>query len=300
MNQTRYSTKTIDPKDQKFDHLIKFAIGPRPICLASTIDADGFVNLSPFSYFNIMSHNPPICVFSPVRRMRDGTTKHTLQNILQVPEVVINIVNYDMVQQQSLASTEFDHRVNEFEKAGFATLPSELILPPRVAVSPVQLECRVNQVVDLGSAPGNGSLVIAEILRMHIREEQLDEQGELSQSGLDLVARLGSGWYCRVTEDNLFEVPKPLRDVGIGIDQIPYAIRHSSVLTGNQLGLLGNVKSLPSQEDVEKFADTPEMKALTDGFIGDLHTRRRYLHEKAAGFLDDGKVDLAWLVLLLD
>ncbi len=299
MQDSSHKTIPFDPSDQrKFDRLIKFAIGPRPICLASTIDAEGYVNLSPFSYFNIFSHNPPVCVFSPVRRMRDGTTKHTLENLRQVPEVVINIVNYAMVQQQSLASTEFDFRINEFEKAGFEPLASEIVRPPRVAVSPVQLECKVTQIIDLGQQPGNGSLVLAEILRMHIREEQLDGKGELSQAGLDLVARLGEGWYCRVTEANLFEVPKPLAEIGIGVDNLPTEIRNSRILTGNHLGLLGNSKAVPSDQEVAEFAQNSEIVALFEEGH-DREALRTILHEKAARSLDKGEISQAWLYLRL-
>lgn len=292
--------KTIDPNtDAAFDAFIKYAIGPRPICFASTQDANGQVNLSPFSYFNLFSHNPAICVFSPLRRMRDSTTKHTLENLKEVPEVVINIVNYAMVQQQSLASTEYEKGVNEFLKAGFTEIASELVAPPRVAESPVQLECKVRDIISLGDAPGNGNLVIAEVLRMHIRTEVLDENGRMDQARLDLVARLGGDWYCRVNESNLFEVPKPLRNMGIGVDQLPESVRLSRILTGNHLGLLGNVEALPSAEEVEKLLDDPQVKELFDACVGDVTTRNQHLQRLAAAYLDKGDVAHAWKLLLL-
>jgi flavin reductase (DIM6/NTAB) family NADH-FMN oxidoreductase RutF len=281
------------------DDLIKYAVAPRPICFATTIDKAGNVNLSPFSYFNIMSHNPPICVFSPLRRMRDGSTKHTLENILEVPEVVINIVNYAMVQQQSLASTEYEKGVNEFEKSGLTMLPSTLIQPPRVAEAPVQLECKVREVISLGDQPGNGQLVLAEVLRMHIDQELINENGVLDQKKLDLVARLGGDWYGRINEDALFEVPKPLRNKGMGVDQLPEHVRLSTVLTGNHLGLLGNVEVLPDTEEVESIMTEPEIKELLDAFIGDETSRRNQLHHLAAKYLDQGKVMHAWKILLL-
>lgn len=292
--------KSFDPaQDPIVDHLIKYAVAPRPICLASTQDAAGRVNLSPFSYFNIFSHNPPICVFAPVRRMRDSTTKHTLDNLRETPELVINVVDYAMVQQQSLASTEYDREVNEFDKSGFTPIPSEMVAPPRVAESPVQLECRVREIIDLGEGKGHGSLVVAEVLRMHVQEDLLDEQGNMDQAGLDLVARLGGNWYCRVTSDNLFEVPKPLRELGIGVDQLPESIRLSTVLTGNHLGLLGNVELIPNMEEAETLMDDPEIKELSDAFIGDAATRRVHFHQLAARYLDAGDIETAWKVLLL-
>jgi len=294
------NTIAFDPVEgSPIDDLIKYAIAPRPICFASTQDKEGKVNLSPFSYFNVFSLNPPICVFSPLRRMRDSTTKHTLENLLEVPEVVINIVNYDLVQQQSLASTEYARGVNEFEKSGLTMLDSELVAPPRVAESPVQLECKVREIVSLGEGRGHGSLVIAEVLRMHVQSDLLDENGKIDQAKIDLVARLGADWYCRVTKENLFEVPKPLRDKGIGVDQLPESIRLSTVLTGNHLGLLGNVKALPDQEEAEKILDDPEVKDIQDAFIGDPVSKRLHIHRLAASYLEKGEVGHAWKILLL-
>lgn len=292
--------KSFDPaQDPIVDHLIKFAVAPRPICLASTQDATGLVNLSPFSYFNIFSHNPPICVFAPVRRMRDSSTKHTLDNLREIPELVINVVNYAMVQQQSLSSTEYGREVNEFDKSGFTPIPSDLVAPPRVAESPVQLECRVRDIVDLGEGKGHGSLVVAEVLRMHVQEDLLDEHGNMDQGALDLVARLGGNWYCRVTPDNLFEVPKPVRELGIGVDQLPESVRLSKVLTGNHLGLLANVAAIPHLEEAEDMLVDPEIKELSDTFIGDAASRRMHFHQLAAHYIDQGDVETAWKVLLL-
>jgi len=275
------------------------AIAPRPICFASTVDKDGNINLAPFSYFNIFSVNPPMCVFSPSRRVTNATTKHTLQNILEVPEVVINIVNYDMVQQTSLASVEYPKGVNEFIKAGFTALPSQLVRPPRVAESPVQLECIVKEVIALGEQNGAGNLILCEIKLIHITDNVLDDNGRIDQTKMDHVARLGSDWYCRVTADNLFRVEKPVRTVGIGVDALPAAIRNSTVLTGNNLGQLGNVEALPTNEEVEAFTQTDEIKELLDATIGDSHTRTIHLHLKAKQLLDAGQVKAAWMVLLM-
>jgi len=278
---------------------LNHAVAPRPICLASTVDADGNVNLSPFSFFNMFSVNPPVCVFSPSRRVRDNTTKHTLENIKQVPECVINIVNYDMVQQVSLSSVEYPLGVNEFTKSGLTELPSQLVKPPRVAEAPVQFECVVNEVISLGNTPGAGNLVIAEIKLIHINEAILNAAGLIDQEKIDLVARLGGDWYCRVTADNLFKVAKPVSTVGIGVDAIPYNIRNSKVLTGNNLGQLGNVEVLPTDDAIEAYAQTDEIKELFDATIGDTQTRELQLHLKAKQLLDAGLVDEAWKVLLI-
>lgn len=295
-----HHTKKISPDSVTvFENLIKHAIAPRPICFASTVDSEGNVNLSPFSYFNLVSHKPPICVFSPVRRMRDGTTKHTLENILDVPEVVINIVNYNMVHQQSLASTEYERGINEFEKGGFTPIASELIAPPRVAESPVQLECRVRDVITLGDNPGGGSLIVAEVLLMHIHETLLDENNMIHQADLDLVARLGANWYCRVTADNLFEIPKPLRQLGIGVDNLPEPIRLSSVLTGNHLGQLANVEQVPVPDAGRILEQDKDLQGLTVKFSGDKATLQLHLHRKAAEYLEKGQLAEAWQVLLL-
>ncbi len=293
---------TINVKDLSTPELhtyLQYAIAPRPICFASTVDREGNINLSPFSFFNLFSSNPPTCVFSPSRRVRGNTTKHTLENILEVPECVINIVNYAMVHQTSLSSVEYPKGVNEFIKAGFTPIASELVKPPRVAESPVQLECVVNEVKALGTGPGAGNLIIAEIKLIHINEVILDADGKIDQAKIDLVARLGGDWYCRVTEGNLFKVAKPSRNIGIGVDAIPYAIRNSKILTGNNLGQLGNVETLPTDEETEAYSQSPEIKDLLDATLGDSQTRQIQLHLKAKQLLDEGRVEEAWKVLLL-
>ncbi len=293
---------TINIKELSIPQLhnyLQYAIAPRPICFASTIDRQGNVNLSPFSFFNLFSTNPPICIFSPSRRVRDNSTKHSLENILEVPECVINIVSYAMVQQTSLASVEYPKGTNEFIKAGFTPLPSDLVRPPRVAESPVQLECLVNEVKPLGDGPGAGNLVIAEVKLIHIDEAILDAEGKIDQRKLEHVARLGGDWYCRVTPDSLFQVTKPVRTMGIGVDAIPYAIRNSKVLTGNNLGQLGNVELLPSDEEIEEYSQLPEIKELLDATIGDGQTRELQLHLKAKQLLAQDRVSEAWKVLLI-
>lgn len=292
-------TKTFEPAvhGRVFDNLIKYAVAPRPICFASTIDAAGEVNLSPFSYFNYMSQNPPICVFSPLRRVRDGSTKHTLDNINEVAEVVINIINYDMVQQQSLASTEYAKGINEFDKSGLTPIPSQHVKPPRVAESPIQLECKVRQVIPLSEDGGAGNLVIAEVVCMHVKSHLLNEHDQVNQADLDLVARLGGDWYCRVTEENLFEVPKPLRKLGIGVDQLPEHIRLSSILTGNQLGLLANIEALPEESDLAR--NDAHVQQLLTMWENDKTQLINELHRYAAQLLDQDEIDFAWQVLLL-
>lgn len=291
---------TADLKPAELQNYLQYAIAPRPICFVSTIDKEGNVNLSPFSFFNMFSVNPPVCVFSPSRRVRDNTTKHSLENILEVPECVINVVNYDMVQQTSLASVEYPKGVDEFVKAGFTALPSELVRPPRVAESPVQFECLVREVIPLGENAGAGNLVIAEIKKIHIHEDILDESGKIDQAKIDLVARLGGDWYCRVSKDNLFEVEKPVRTIGIGVDSLPASVRNSNILTGNNLGQLGNVERLPSDEEINVFRINPELRQIMDATIGDTQTRERELHQYARKLLEERNVTDAWKVLLVN
>lgn len=291
-------TKDLSPL--QIQSYLNHAVAPRPICLASTVDAEGNINLSPFSFFNLFSVNPPVCVFSPSRRVRDNTTKHTLENLKQVPECVINIVNYDMVQQVSLSSVEYPAGVNEFIKAGLTELPSQLVKPPRVAESTIQLECVVKDIISLAETPGAGNLVIAEVKVIHISRSILKEDGAIDQLKTNHVARLGGDWYCRVTAENLFKVAKPVSSIGIGVDAIPYAIRNSKVLTGNNLGQLGNVEQLPGDEAIEVYAQNHDIKEIYDATIGDAQTRELQLHLKAKQLLDEGRVDEAWMVLLAE
>lgn len=234
---------------------LQAAIAPRPICFASTIDLQGRVNLSPFSFFNLFSTNPPVCVFSPSRRVRDNSTKHTLENLREVPECVINIVNYDMVQQMSLSSCDYPKDTNEFIKAGFTELPSSLVRPPRVAESPIQLECTVRDIISLGDQPGAGNLVIAEIKIIHIGEQVLNESNKIDPVKLDLVARLGDDWYTRVTREVLFQVEKPNTKLGIGFDQLPESIRNHPGLSANEKAQLANVAELPETISKEKLPE---------------------------------------------
>ena len=294
------TVKTSDLSPAQLQNYLQYAVAPRPICFATTIDREGNINLSPFSFFNMFSTNPPLCIFSPARRVRDNTTKHTLENVLEVKECVINIVNYPMVQQTSLASTEYGKGVNEFEKAGFTMLPSQLVKPPRVAEAPVQMECIVTEVIHLGNNPGAGNLVLAEIKLIHIREEILDEDGKIDQAKIDLVARLGGDWYCRVTADNLFKVAKPLTTLGIGVDALPKGVRNSYVLSGNDLGMLGNVENVPSEEEIDLIRNTPAVKEVLDATIGDAVNRQRELHELAKIMLEQGEVSDALKVVLLE
>ena len=271
------------------------AIAPRPICFASTIDKNGNVNLSPFSFFNVFSSNPPIVIFSPARRSRDNTIKHTLENVLEVPECVINMVDYAMVQQTSLSSCEFPKGVDEFIKAGFTKEAASMVKPPMVKESMIKLECRVNEIKSLGEEGGAGQLVIAEILCMHVEESILGDDGKIDQRKLHLVARLGGDWYCKVDESNLFRVNKPNTKLGIGIDALPEGIRNSSILTGNHLGLLGNVQELPLINPA--FGDT-RLRNIIQYYSISPAEMEKELHIYAAGLLNEGKVDDAWQVLL--
>lgn len=286
---------TINPRDvtpQKLHGYLLGAVTPRPIAFASTVDAQGGVNLSPFSFFNCFGSNPPLLIFSPARRGRDHTTKHTYENVVAVPEVVINIVNYAMVQQASLASGEYPRGVNEFQKAGFTEIPSVMVKPPRVAEAPVAMECKVLQVIQTGNMGGAGNLVICQVLLMHIKEEVLDEQGVIDPYKLDAVARLGKEYYCRVQGNAIFKVPRPGDRPGIGVDQIPEQIRHSKILTGNDLGMLATVEQLPHDIDPAILHDNRLEAARQRGMEA--------LHKLAQQYLMEGKIGEAWSVLMYD
>jgi flavin reductase (DIM6/NTAB) family NADH-FMN oxidoreductase RutF len=274
-------------------HYLQHLVAPRPIALASTIGKDGSVNLSPFSFFNLFSNNPPIVVFSPVRRVRDNTTKHSLENILEVPEVVINIVTYDMVHQVSLASCEFPKGTDEFEKAGFTKEKASIVKPPLVKEAKAKLECAVKEVKALGNEGGAGQLVIAEVVCIHINDDLLDEHQHIDQEKLELVARLGGDWYTKVSAENLFKVPKPNRNIGIGMDALPAQIRNSTVLTGNHLAQLANVERMPEREI--NFHDG-RLDALFYYFKGGNQQRR--IHHYAKELLEEGRTAHAWQVLL--
>ena len=284
-----------DLKPAEKQYYLQHVIAPRPICFASTIDRAGNVNLSPFSFFNLFSSNPPIVVFSPSRRVRDNTTKHTLQNVSEVPEVVINIVTYDMVQQTSLASCEFPKETNEFVKAGFTQIPATVVKPPMVKESKVQLECKVIEIKPLGTEGGAGNLVICEVLVMHIDDSLLDANNKLDQRKINHVARLGGDWYCVVNENNLFQVEKPNTQLGIGIDSLPAAIRNSSILSGNNLGQLANMHDLPV---IDPSFDDAHLKQIIQYYSINPDEMERELHAYAKKLLDSGKVKEAWQVLL--
>ena len=285
-------------------YYLQHVVAPRPICFASTIDNAGNVNLSPFSYFNLFSSNPPIVVFSPGRRIRNNTTKHTLENVLEVPEVVINIVTYDMVHQVSLASCEYPKELNEFAKAGFTEEAATLIKPPMVKESKVKMECKVIEVKPLGTEGGAGNLVICEVLRMHIDDNLLDDpsanaQGirKIDQGKIHHVARLGGDWYCKADETNLFHVPKPNTELGIGIDALPESIQNSTILTGNNLGQLANVTEIPF---IDPSFDDPNLKQIIQYYSINPDEMEKELHSYAKKLLTEGKIKEAWQILLAD
>lgn len=276
----------------KVQAILQTAVAPRPIAFASTISADGTPNLSPFSFFNVFSSNPPILVFSPARRVRDNTTKHTLQNVHATREVVINVVDFPIVQQASLSSTEYPDGVNEFVKSGLTMLKSEKVAPFRVAESPVQFECKVSDIIPLGENGGAGNLVICEVVMIHVAKSALDENGNMDQRRIDLVSRLGQNWYSRANA-GLFEVPKPLTTLGIGVDAIPERIRNSKVFDGNDLGMLGNVEALPADEEIDTFVkENFGVKAVLSASDVTL------THQKAKEYLVAGDALSAWKILL--
>jgi flavin reductase (DIM6/NTAB) family NADH-FMN oxidoreductase RutF len=289
--------KSLEPKDisvVELQRLMQTSIGPRPIALASTVDADGRPNLSPFSFFNMVSTNPPILVFSPSRRVRDNTNKHTLFNVQGNLQVVINVVTYDMVQQTSLSSTEYQDGVNEFIKSGLTMVPSDIVKPFRVKESPVQYECVVQEVIGLGNEGGAGNLVICEVVKIHVNEDVLDENGQIDQHKIDLVARMGANWYTRANE-GIFEVEKPLTTLGLGVDALPTGVVESSVFSGNDLGVLGNIEQLPSKDEVLSFVNSNvELKEIL--------TSKNQINKfkLAKKYLEENNVPLAWKTILAE
>lgn len=286
---------SFDPKDLstgKLHGYLLSAVAPRPIAFASTIDADGNPNLSPFSFFNVFSANPPILIFSPARRVRDNSVKHTLENVEVTKEVVINVVNYDIVQQMSLSSSEYAKGVNEFDKAGLTMLKSDKVKPFRVAESPVQFECKVNEIIKLGEEGGAGNLVICEVVKFHITEEVLDDNNTIIQEKLDLVARAGGDYYNRAKK-GFFEIPKPLLSLGIGVDAMPDEVKNSMILTGNDLGMLGNIERLPTKKEVTEF-----LKEVSERYPNIKEMTHREKHKIARNYLSYGDVVSAWKLLL--
>ena len=284
-----------DLKTAEKQYYLQHVVAPRPVCFASTIDLAGNVNLSPFSFFNLFSSNPPIVIFSPSRRVRDNTIKHTLENVMEVPEVVINIVTYEMVHQVSLASCEYPKEMNEFEKAGFTSEPATLVKPPMVKESKVKMECKVIEVKPLGTEGGAGNLVICEVIRMHIDNSILDENKKIDQRKIHHIARLGGDWYSKVDETNLFMVPKPNTELGIGVDALPESVRNSDILTGNDLGHLANVREMPV---IEPSFDDAHLKNIIQYYSLNPDEMEKELHAYAKKLLAEGKVKEAWQVLL--
>lgn len=281
---------TVNPKEVslgKLHHHLLSAVGPRPIAFASTVDKDGNRNLSPFSFFNVFSANPPIVIFSPAKSGRTNTQKDTYHNVKETMEVVINIVNYPIVQQMSLSSTAYDKGVDEFLKSGLTPIHSELVKPARVKESPVQLECKVREVIELGDEGGAGNLVVAEVVLMHIDDEMIDKEGAIDQTKIDLVGRMGGNYYVRAKGDALFEVPKPIRQKGIGIDQLPEKVKNSTILSGNDLGMLGNVEKLPSEEEIKTYLENNTLPEEWE---------EKQKHAQA--LLCDVMIEEAWKVLL--
>tara|TARA_B100001059_G_C17807913_1_gene570367 strand:+ start:1038 stop:1931 length:894 start_codon:yes stop_codon:yes gene_type:complete len=291
---------SIDPKNIEVPRLHRYllgAVGPRPIAFASTIDSDGVSNLAPFSFFNAFSANPPILVFSPARSGRTNTTKDTYNNVKKLPEVVINVVNYELVHQMSLASSPYPSSTDEFIKSGLTPVASDLIKPFRIKESPVQFECRVNQVIELGNQGGAGNLIICEVLKIHISEEVLDEKDMIDQHKIDLVSRMGGNWYCRADESSMFEIPKPITSCGIGYDELPPDILNSQILTANNLGQLAGIESIPNETDVNEYK-LLELSELFLSLEDDVPQLEIEIHKRAKLLLEKNNLKEAWLTLL--
>ena len=291
---------SLDPKEltvQRMHQLLLGAIGPRPIAFASTLDQEGNANLAPFSFFNVFSANPPILVFSPARSGRTGQSKDTLNNAKAVPEVVINVVNYNMVHQMSLASSPYAPGIDEFIKAGFTALASQKVAPFRVAEAPVQFECKVQQIIELGQEGGAGNLIICEVVQMHIHEDLLNENGLIDQHKIDLVARMGGDWYCRANTESMFEIKKPITTCGIGYDALPQDIKNSQLLSANDLGQLAGIEELPNETDVNEYK-LLELSTLFLDLEHDANALEQALHQRAHELLAQNQLEEAWLTLL--
>lgn len=291
---------TIDPKElpiPKLHHYLLGAIGPRPIAFASTIDKEGNPNLAPFSFFNVFSANPPIMIFSPARSGRTNTTKDTYENVKEVAECVINVVNYTIVEQMSLSSSPYQKGINEFEKSGLTPIASDIVKPFRVKESPVQFECKVNEVVELGTEGGAGNLVICEVVKIHINEDVLDDNQMIDQQKIDLVARMGGNWYCRANKSAMFEVVKPITTIGIGFDQLSEDIKNSLILSGNDLGKLAGIEEIPNETDVNEY----KLIELSEIFVSledEPIKLEQELHKIAKELLIENKLEEAWKTLL--
>lgn len=291
---------SLDPKEltvQRLHQLLLGAIGPRPIAFASTLDQEGNANLAPFSFFNVFSANPPILVFSPARSGRTGQSKDTFNNAKAVPEVVINVVNYNMVHQMSLASSPYAPGIDEFIKAGFTALASQKVAPFRVAEAPVQFECKVQQIIELGQEGGAGNLIICEVVQMHIHEDLLNENGLIDQHKIDLVARMGGDWYCRANTESMFEIKKPITTCGIGYDALPQDIKNSQLLSANDLGQLAGIEELPNETDVNEYK-LLELSTLFLDLEHDANALEQALHQRAHELLAQNQLEEAWLTLL--
>ena len=291
---------SLNPKDlsqPKLHHYLLGTVVPRPICFASTIDENGNSNLAPFSFFNVFSSNPPIAIFSPSRSGRTGKHKDTFNNIQKVREVVINMVNYSMAEQMSLASSPYSSEVDEFVKSGFSKQRSDLVQPFRLKESPVQLECKVLEIKELGNLGGAGNLIICEILKIHISNNVLDDNHMIDQQKIDLVARMGGNWYTRTEKKSMFEITKPISSIGIGFDHIPKEILNSNILTGNDLGKLAGIESLPDETAVNDFK-LIELSELFLELEDNANKLELSLHLKAQEFLAKNDLEAAWKTLL--
>lgn len=291
----------VDPKKietAEFQQLLLGSVAPRPICFASTISEDGVANLAPYSFFNAFSANPPTVIFSSNRRISNSTTKDTLDNVLANKEVVINVVNHSILRQMALTSIDFKSDVSEFAKAGLTPLASEQVKPFRVKESPVQMECKVREVVSLGEGGGAGNLVICDVLLMHIDETVLDEEGKIDPHKIDLMGRLGRAFYVRASGDAVMKVFQPVNEITIGVDSLPESVRLSKVLTGNDLGIFGGMKSLPPESEIQSMAMSSEVLAIVNEHQGDVEQTRHHLHNFATVLLEAGDVEEALKVVL--
>ena len=290
--------KTIDPQDlttREIHKILLNAVTPRPIALASTIDKNGNVNLSPFSYFNVFSAAPPILVFSPANRVTDNSRKDTLENILETKEVVINLVDFSLVEPTSLSSVYYKRGIDEFLKSGLTKITSEKVQPPRVSESPISFECKVNKVISLGNNGGAGNLIISEIVMIHINKQLLTLNGDIDPLKLNLVARMGGNYYLNVKSENLFEIQKPIGVNAIGVDKLPNHANKSDILTKNDLARLANIETLPKKAQIKKFIESSEIEKITS--LANKNEKVILNHKKVKEYLDKNDLESAVLTL---
>jgi flavin reductase (DIM6/NTAB) family NADH-FMN oxidoreductase RutF len=293
--------KSFDPKDLPTPQLHEYllaTIAPRPIAWASTVDKNGRVNLAPFSFFNVFGSNPPILIFSPSRRVKDNTTKHTLRNVQETGECVINIANYELAGQMVLSSGEYSDEINEFELAGLETEASVKVKAPRVKGAPAHFECKVREIIPMGEHGGAANLIICEVIHLHLNENVFNEEGKVDPYKVDNVARLGRIWYTRARE-GLYQMGAPRGDQShMGYGRLPESLLKSRYLTGNELAMLAGTSYMPTEEEIKMVKESTGMQEIYEKYAAHPEELQSKVHNLAKTLIHDNKIEEAWRVLL--